>query len=369
MGRRRYDNYWPEYIPVAERRAEAEKEIEKLIKKGVKAQPVCIEGKNIAKSFWGKGWCQHIESFSDYENRLPRGRSYVRHGGVCHLEIDKGKITARVKGSSLYKITITIKPLAASKWQAIKQKCAGHIGSLIDLLQGKLDQSVMELVTDQKNGLFPLPGEMSLDCSCPDWADMCKHVAATLYGVGARLDQSPQLLFVLRGVKYEDLVDVKAAISDAVQGKRAGRRIVDQGIADIFGIDVVGAEALVAAETSASAPSFTAEMQKLKKTPLKKSSLPKKKSAPKKEALVIAVVAKKAGRPKKITPFPDPLTGADIRAWRTSLGETQARFAARFDVSSVAVSQWERKGAAPVTMFSVTLALLRKAWEKQQSRT
>ncbi len=179
------------YVPVAERRAKAQKQLEKMKKKRLNVQPVQLSGRKIADSFWGKGWCDHMESFSDYANRLPRGRTYVRNGSVCHLEIQDGVIKAIVSGSVLYNVSITISPLVKKKWDAVKSACTGRIGSLIDLLRGRLDRGVMEVVAHRKDGLFPLPGEMKFDCDCPDWAGMCKHVAAVLYGVGARLDHSP----------------------------------------------------------------------------------------------------------------------------------------------------------------------------------
>ena len=166
----------------------AMKKMDALRKKGVDIQPVEIDGRKIAKTFWGEAWCDHLESFSDFENRLPRGRTYVRNGSVCHLAIAKGQIEAKVSGSELYNVKVDIKTLPGKKWTAIKGRCSGQIGSLLELLQGRLSDHVMEVVTDRKEGLFPLPGEMSFKCSCPDWAVMCKHVAAVLYGVGARLD-------------------------------------------------------------------------------------------------------------------------------------------------------------------------------------
>ena len=201
---------WKPYVPVAQRRQQAKRKMEALRKKGVDIQPVEIEGRKIAKTFWGEAWCEHLESFSDFANRLPRGRTYVRNGSVCHLAITKGHIEAKVCGSELYTVKITIKPLAEKKWKAIKSRSSGQIGSLLELLQGRLSDHVMEVVTDRKEGLFPLPGEMTLVCSCPDWATMCKHVAAVLYGVGARLDDKPELLFTLRGVNHEELIETDA---------------------------------------------------------------------------------------------------------------------------------------------------------------
>jgi uncharacterized Zn finger protein len=235
---------WAPYVPVAERRRRAMKKMAALRKKGIDVQPVAIEGRQIAKSFWGEAWCNHLESFSDFENRLPRGRTYVRNGSVCHLAIAKGAIEAKVAGSELYTVKINIKTLPGKKWQAIKGRCSGRIGSLLELLQGKLSDHIMEVVTDRQNGLFPLPKEISLKCSCPDWAVMCKHVAAVLYGVGARLDTKPELLFTLRGVNHEDLIqaDAEKAVAKATARGKSKRLAVSE-IGEVFGIELDSADA------------------------------------------------------------------------------------------------------------------------------
>ena len=326
---------WAPYVPVAERRARARKQLEKMQKKGLDVQPVQVEGRKIAHSFWGRGWCDHMESFSDYANRLPRGRTYVRNGSVCHLEIRSGRIRAVVSGTKLYNITITIAPLGKDRWRAVKRACSGKIGSLIDLLRGRLDRGVMEVVSDRKEGLFPLPGEMRFDCDCPDWAGMCKHVAAVLYGVGARLDHCPEMLFVLRGVNHEELVDVSSAVADAAREGTSRRRIAATGIADVFGID------LVEADEAAADP----------------GTLPAKKGVKKRTQ------QRKTPKPSPKHSFPDPLTGDAIYAWRSSLGETQSRFAARLEMSAGSISQWEKKGKKTLGIQSRTLAALHKAWK------
>jgi uncharacterized Zn finger protein len=206
---------------------------------------VIIEGRKIARSFWGQAWCQHLEQFSDFENRLPRGRAYVRNGSVCHLEIAAGSIDARVSGSELYKVNIEIKKLPPNKWQQVKERCAGKIGSLLELLQGKLSESVMSVVTHREEGLFPHPREISLKCSCPDWADMCKHVAAVMYGVGARLDEKPDLLFLLRGVDHQELIcagtqAMTSTLTEPIPAA-AGRILADDKLAEVFGIEMAGA--------------------------------------------------------------------------------------------------------------------------------
>ena len=342
---------WAPYVPVAARRAKALKQLEKMKKKGLKVQPVQLTGRKIADSFWGKGWCDHMESFGDYANRLPRGRTYVRNGSVCHLEIKPGRIEAIVSGSSLYNVSITIFPLALHKWKTVKAACTGRIGSLIDLLRGKLDRGVMEVVSDRKEGLFPLPGEIKFDCDCPDSAGMCKHIAAVLYGVGTRLDHSPELLFLLRGVNHEELVDVSTAVMGVAKTGTSRRRIAASGLADVFGIEI--------AEVGEGAPAATST---------KKMAVSGK--APEKSASTTKILKKISPAPSKSrkktsggASFPEPLTGDAISAWRSSLGETQVVFAARFQVTAASISQWEKKGKNVIGVQVRTLSALRMVWE------
>ncbi|MES2252164.1 MAG: SWIM zinc finger family protein [Pseudomonadota bacterium] len=205
----RYGSYggFPEYVSVAERREQAKKLAAKLTKQGRTLNPVVIEGRMIAKTFWGKSWCTNLESFSDYENRLPRGRTYARNGSVIDLKINPGEITAMVSGSRVYDVSIKIDTLPESKWKSLVKECSGGIESLIELLQGKFSKGVMEIITRKETGMFPKPKEIKLECSCPDYATMCKHVAAVLYGVGNRLDENPEALFILRQTNHMDLVD------------------------------------------------------------------------------------------------------------------------------------------------------------------
>lgn len=227
------------YVSVAERRRKAERKMAALKKKGHPVSPITIDGREIAKSFWGKSWCQNLESYSDFASRLPRGRTYVRNGSVVDLQIAKGEIVAHVAGSELYKVTIGVKPVAAKRWKAICGDCAGSVGSLVELLQGRLAHSVMDRVCRKGDGLFPAPEEISLACSCPDWAAMCKHVAAVLYGVGARLDESPQLLFLLRNVDESDLLaGVGPDLMLARSAPTTAKRLEDPDVAALFGLDM-----------------------------------------------------------------------------------------------------------------------------------
>lgn len=263
-----YYGGWKPYVPVAKRRAQAARKMSALRKKGVDIQPVEIEGRKIARSFWGAAWCKHLESFSDYENRLPRGRAYVRNGSVCHLAIDKGKVEAKVMGSELYEVRVKIATLPKRSWNAVKKQCSGQIGSLLELLRGALSDNIMLVVTDREKGLFPKPAEIHFDCDCPDWADMCKHTAAVLYGVGARLDDDPSLLFRLRGVNHAELIDVRVAIPRGT-GKGKSRKLSTEDLGDVFGIDLDGDDAS-ASSSREPTPNTTTKRKPTKKPTVKK---------------------------------------------------------------------------------------------------
>jgi uncharacterized Zn finger protein len=200
---------------------------------------VSIQGRTIVTTFWGTAWCENLERYSDYANRLPRGRTYVRNGSVVDLQITSGEIHAHVSGSELYKVTLKVAPVKKAQWKSICDDCAGAIDSLVELLQGRLSKGVMERICRQNHGLFPSPAEIRLSCSCPDWAGMCKHIAAVLYGIGARFDHQPELLFRLRAVDEAELIlNAGKAAPLAKRGPAAGKLLGGEDLAGIFGLDM-----------------------------------------------------------------------------------------------------------------------------------
>jgi uncharacterized Zn finger protein len=305
------------YVPVAKRRAQAAREVANRIKKGEKISPVRIEGRNITSTFWGQAWCENLEGYSDFENRLPRGRTYVRNGSVVDLKIVKGRIEALVSGSELYEVRIEIAALPQPNWRALKVECTGKIGSLVELLQGKLSKAVMEKVTDRREGLFPKPQEIKMRCSCPDYAGMCKHVAAAMYGVGNRLDTSPELLFVLRGVDHMELIE-QAIPTAPVKAKSGAPTISTDDLGALFDIEI--GEASVA-EVATKTPRKPAAKPAVKKTPAKKADAktagkpaakPAVKKAPAKKA-----VAKITAKPAAKQAAPKPSTAKKTPAKKT----------------------------------------------------
>ena len=229
---RYYDDEFPEYVSVEERRRKAERE---AAKRGG-TLPVLINGNQIARTFWGKSWCQNLERYSDYANRLPRGRTYVRSGCVFDLQIQSGTVKALVSGSRVYNVEVKVSPVPGPRWKAVCHDCAGAIDSLVELLEGRFSKVTMERLCQQKTGLFPMPSEMKFNCSCPDSARMCKHIAAVLYGIGARLDEKPELLFTLRDVDQQDLI---TNAGRRMTKPKTARILETDNLSELFGIDIV----------------------------------------------------------------------------------------------------------------------------------
>jgi uncharacterized Zn finger protein len=234
---------WRPYVPMAERRRKAAREMARLKKKGQAVSPVAIAGRTIVRTFWGKAWCDNLERYSDFANRLPRGRTYVRNGSVLDLQVAPGQVHALVSGSRIYRVAVKVAAVPKPQWRAICTDCAGAIDSLVELLQGRFSTGVMERICRPKTGLFPAPAEIEFSCSCPDWAAMCKHVAAVLYGIGARLDERPELLFALRKV------DEKALIAGAGRGlplsrtSPAAEKVLGEAdLSALFGLEMGAAD-------------------------------------------------------------------------------------------------------------------------------
>lgn len=254
-------SYWgfPKYVSVAEKKAKAAKKLKELSKKKTNMKPVALEGSALAHTWWGKAWNRNLEQYADYSNRIGRGRSYVRHGAVLDLQIEPGEVIALVQGSGRnpYSVSVKIQTLRKETWQRMKTACEGTLESFQELLAGNFPKALGEIFICKDSGMFPAPLEIKFDCSCPDWADMCKHVAAVLYGVGVRLDEDPKLFFRLRDAGIDELI--KQAVAGKVEkllekaGRKSGRIIEDKDIASVFGIDmaVVGRKKSKPAKTSA----------------------------------------------------------------------------------------------------------------------
>jgi uncharacterized Zn finger protein len=264
---------WKPYIPVAQRRLNARRELAKLGPKGGPRSPVVIDGRTIARTFWGRSWCENLERYSDYANRLPRGRTYARNGSVVDLQVRPGEVAALVAGSRLYRVAVKVAPVPSARWRALCGDCTGQIDSLVELLQGRFSQGVMERLCRPRQGLFPAPEELTFTCSCPDWAAMCKHVAAVFYGLGARLDERPELLFTLRQVDQGELIARAGQGLELAPGGPGSERILgDEGLSELFGLELEGP----AERSSEVAVKRRKEEEKQKKTKKKRGKGPAK---------------------------------------------------------------------------------------------
>jgi uncharacterized Zn finger protein len=289
--------YWryPRYVSVAEKRAKAARKLKQLRKKNPAIQPIVLEGRAIAKTWWGKSWNLNLERYADYSNRIGRGRSYVRHGAVLDLQISAGQVKSQVQGSRAkpYTVTIKIKAITKKIWKNMKVACAGKLDSLPELLRGKFPKALGEVFTAQGRGLFPSPQEIGFDCSCPDWAYMCKHVAATLYGIGTRLDDDAGLFFKLRKVKIDDLIqqtlkDQSYKLLEKAE-KMNPAKIAESDLSGMFGIDMEETMDL-------DLPAVTKKVSGVGKKPRKAAKQSKAKPAKRKSAIKALATKKTSNR-------------------------------------------------------------------------
>jgi uncharacterized Zn finger protein len=307
-----YDYYsygFRPYVSVAARRARAALELTKLRKNGRTMSPIAIEGRKIASTFWGEAWCDNLERYSDYANRLPRGRTYVRNGSVVDLQVGPGRVTALVSGSAMYDVQVTVGPVQRTRWSAIRKDCSGAIDSLVELLQGRFSKGVMARLCEEKTGMFPSPKDIHFTCSCPDWASMCKHVAAVLYGVGARLDRQPELLFTLRKVDQQELI-ATAGSEFSTKGKRpAGTKVLaSDDLSEMFGIEM--APATPAKRPAASAVPRTPPPAATAAGPAKR-----KEPTPPAKSTKTAPASKPGSRSQRLTPKKREAIAARMRTY------------------------------------------------------
>src|SRR5215813_2733567 len=336
---------WAPYVPVVARRRKAEREMEKLRKKGAVLLPVKIEGRQIARTFWGKAWCDNLESYRDYENRLPRGRTYVRNGSVVDLQIEPREVTAIVSGSKIYKVKVSIGNVGPARWKTLCADCSGGIDSLVELLQGRFSKGVMERLCRQDTGLFPRPSEIRFTCSCADYASMCKHIAAVLYGVGARLDESPELLFRLRAVDETELLsDLGSALPDTRTKRDTAQTLVVDDLAALFGLDME--------ESKAPAPSRSAAATSAGPRKKTRKSVIENRAA----AAAPAVEAKA----NAVTPAQDKKAGSERRHRPKAKTSTEARSAQAAQKNTVAPT-WS---AAKKTVAAPTKSAAKPATAK-----
>lgn len=315
---------FPKYVSVAEKKAMAEKKLTQLKKKNPGMKPVIVQGSALARTWWGKEWNKNLERYADYSNRIDRGRSYVRHGAVLDLQITAGSVNALVQGSRSkpYDVHIRIASIAKKNWAGLIADCKGKLESLQTLIAGKFPKELTELFTRKGSGLFPSPKDITFDCSCPDWASMCKHVAAVLYGIGTRLDEDPNLFFVLRNVDSRDLLSTALAESRTdllSRAEKTSSRILEPAadLSAMFGIDLGGANDVPLKKTPEQVPAKEKKNQRPKKQPPAKQAAiqplsPNPGQTPDDMKIILALMARK----KKGVPVAEIITKSGIDAPR-----------------------------------------------------
>ena len=369
----RYDDfYYPPYVSVAEKKERNAKMAAKMAKKNQHLALVILKGNKIASTFWGKAWCDNVESYRDYENRLPRGRSYVRSGAVIDLQITSGHVAALVAGSANtpYKITLDIKPLAKTKWTALKAKCVGKISSLLALAQGKLPPEILEEFCNRESGLFPSPREIKTTCSCPDWAGLCKHLAAVFYGIGARLDENPRLFFTLRGIDENELIgtDVVTTLTGGVNSE-----IASDNLANVFGMEFDELPESVPEKIMPIPPAPAAKNAKRKRvkieTPPFTHDVP---AVSNRIEHLREVKARNEQDWQRVLSSPSVQSTwrpEEIRALRKRLNLTQAAFGKLCATSPATVSQWENGRTRISEFFCPALATISRRDSEKKTET
>jgi len=329
--------YWgyPEYVTVAEKKARAARKLKELSKKNPNMKPVVIEGSKIARTWWGKAWNLNLEQYADYSNRIGRGRNYLRHGAVLDLQIEPGEVNALVQGSRSkpYSVCIKIQTLKKEIWRNIKTACEDTLESFHELLAGKFPKALGEIFTSRDTGMFPAPIEIKFSCSCPDWANMCKHVASVLYGVGARLDEDPKIFFRLRDAEIGELI--KQTVADRAEkllekaGRKSSRIIEDGDISSVFGIDLEEQVASVGHDPSESKPSRKKTL--IAASPAKRKPTAKKKTkggnAEKAEKEIAGSIPSKNAKKREAV---DKRKKVETKNSRKNKGETVKKKTARY---------------------------------------
>lgn len=346
-------HWYPRYVPVDEQRARTVSEISRLLARGVPLQPVELRGRTVASSFWGRHWCEHVESFSEYAARLAHGRAYLRNGSVCHLSIEPGRVDAMVIGSALYQVSLRIRRLDTAVWTAISTACAGRIGSLLELRQGRLSEDIAEVVTHRDSGMFPQPGEIVASCECGDATTLCKHAAAVLSGVGSRLDESPERLFLLRGVDETELIAGEAARSRDPVAAGGGEPVAENGAAAAH-----AAESRPLNASGSAAESTAFPIGAPTSTDSATASRPVKKTLTYRPPVPTAA----GRRPAPSDPADEAAgfvpTGEMVADLRAQCGCPVAEFADLIQVTSTTVRRWEST-AGPLNLHAAPWEALR----------
>lgn len=196
-----------------ERLADARRE--QLLAAGESLNPVVSRSRKLATRFWGSAWMRHLAVCESGGLCLAPGRTLLRHGCVLDIRVAPGLVSAKVSAEELYEIELRLAPPDEERVEALATLCAGKIDSLLSLLEGRVDEALLQQLCDPDNGLLPDARDWHISCSCPDWSDPCPHAAAAMYALGVLLDSQPELLFTLRSIDSASLLRKPEHTSDA----------------------------------------------------------------------------------------------------------------------------------------------------------
>ncbi len=189
-------------------------------KGGIKSQS---KRGSFGDTWWGKRWIAVLESFN-LGGRLTRGRSYARNGSVLSIDIASGAVKAKVQGSSPtpYKVSIQLKALLDKDWRKLAESLSTQAIFAAKLLAGEMPQEIEEAFKAEGFTLFPDKArDLETDCSCPDWSNPCKHIAAVYYLLGEEFDRDPFLLFKLRGMERDKFIQLLGAATPSARDEAA----------------------------------------------------------------------------------------------------------------------------------------------------
>ncbi len=235
-----YDSFFNDepdrYVRVQKRRTYARDIAAQLERQGEILTPAVAHGKNIANQFWGRAWCHAIDEWQDCAYRLPGGRSLLKNGGVIDLKISRNSVIARVAADQVYDVQLHYRDADPYSVAELRSQCAGKLTGLLDFIQGKLSEEVMQYICNPVYGLFPEYGDFKISCTCLDDAVLCRHAAAALYAVATRLDDEPELFFTLRGIDAKDFFEAEDILTQT--GSNSAEGLSADELSKTFGIDI-----------------------------------------------------------------------------------------------------------------------------------
>lgn len=237
-----YYNRFPAYQTIDELKTKNIKKKKTYLKKHPDASPIVLEGK-LGKTWWGKSWNQNLERYADYENRLGRGKKYIKAEAILDFHIEEGRIYGEIAGSGrkIYNVDISIDTIDEQDWKQIQKVCGRRIDSLEQLLAGQFPNELKDIFFVKDHGLFPSSSQIHIYCDCPDYARLCKHAAAFLYATSIALDNNPTLFFELRGISMDAFINKALGenLDDLIEkSKQKSNRILeDEDLEALFHLD------------------------------------------------------------------------------------------------------------------------------------